>query len=186
MFNCMRIGESYYQSSVHIDVSGTRFPSDPAVTVALLFGDICSTPKAARASAVSAAFEYLEEKHFIQVLDYSSALVAEFNRKPVFGNVDSCHHTVKKVLDEWALVLDEIKEFHSQLAADGGSERAHNVDGTAVEVYSETKHFLESIINKYTEKHKAFHAVFKGYESRRDIYLKERDDKATAYLLKVM
>lgn len=185
IFNCIKWGTSQYQHTVVLDVSAMRFSVEPRVNVHLVFGDLCTSAKASRLSAVMEGFMCLEKSHFIDVLDYSSSVVECYKAKGVFGNANSCSGTLENVLRQWDAVLEGFKTVQSQLAS---HEMSHTVDGVITptgEIYSETKVFFDELICRFSEKHSILYAEYSEYEAQRALYVDVSCKKTNAYIRKV-
>lgn len=153
--------------------------------VDLVFGEVCSSPHLARISAVRAAFECLEKKHFIKVLDYSSTVIDNYNHRMIFGQVNSYSDRVENMLNDRSSVLDGLQQFHSHLSTKKMAATTHGVVSATGKVYAGTEKFVGSVIKRYREKHRIIEHDWREYKDEKSRYLQDNEAKLRAYRLKV-
>jgi hypothetical protein len=185
-FKCTKYSSDRFEATVSLNVSGSRVAADTSVNVVTIIGDIAATPQLSQLSAVNKAFEYLEKEHFVQVKDYSSEVVHEYEDNMVRGYVNSVVYTLGKVLVEWSAIIDKIENFHLQLERNENLETTHSVRSGAGDIYAESENFVGDLLTRYREKYRANESAYRGYEARRSKYLRESEDKVTRYRMKVM
>ncbi|CAN6277472.1 unnamed protein product [Urochloa humidicola] len=184
VFKCKSYGAGSFEASVELNVTGSNVTVEPSVGATTLFGEIASSYKLSQESVVKRAFEYLETKHFMLVIDYSSKVVENYHGRFVFAELSSVSYVLEKVLAEWSLVLGSVGKFHSELERNEMRETIHGVRSVAGDIYADSRNFVGTLLTRYTEKHRAMYLEYKEYEAQRAKYLRERNDKMNIYIQK--
>ncbi|CAO2153129.1 unnamed protein product [Urochloa humidicola] len=184
VFKCTSYGSDSFEVTIDLNVTGSRMTVEPLVTVATVHGDVSSLPQLSLISALKKAFDYLEEKHFVQVHDYSMKVVERYDCKCVLVDVNSVAYNLDKVLADWIVVIDSVGKFQCELESNVHYETNHGVRSAAGDIYAESKDFVESLASKYIEKHRAMYLEFREYQGIRDRYLRNAIDKINKYRMK--
>lgn len=185
VFGWKAYGSGNVEASVEINVTGSRVTVEPSVRVAKLLGEVSSSLQLSELSAVKKAFEYLESKHFMELIDYSSKIVEDYDDRDVFLELNSVSFVLDKVLAEWSLVLDTVGKYNSELDRKEMLETIHGVRSAAGDIYGDSKNFISTMMTRYIEKHRAMYLEYRNYEAERSKQLNYTNDKMKKYIEKV-
>jgi hypothetical protein len=131
------------------------------------------------------AFKYLEDKHFVHVIDYSSEVVDRYEDESVWGDFNTVLYKLCKVLSEWSVVLEKVGNFQIQLERNEFLETTHGVWSPARDVYAKSNQFLSLILPKCHEAYETNHSVFTGLEVEHAKLLRESNDNITQFRMNV-